>query len=369
MIEVAPKTGGNTWAPEAIYDPVTGEYIVFWASSMKNTETYGDYNGRPAGQYNVMYYATTRDFYNFSEPKVMIDESLPTIDTTFIEHNDMLYRFTKSEVNTKVYVEKAPTFYYDKDGIAANGLQYDAVPGTRDNKLGLIGNNGNNEGQTIFKDNNKDKWYLFLDSWPYHVRYTTDLDSSTQYMNNVLSSDKYALPPGPRHGTVIPISHAEYDALQEKYAWKGPAPSTDPVVHYSFDANTVNGTTVNDISGNGHHATLVGGATINEEDRIGKTGGALELNGSTGYVKSPDNLIQSLNLEKATFSTWVQMDRNQANQRIFDFASDTGRQVNRNTMYLSTQGDTGSLEFAVVTPLQRNLAMTARDWDQNINMR
>ncbi|WP_339300401.1 immunoglobulin-like domain-containing protein [Paenibacillus sp. FSL R5-0623] len=350
MIEVAPKTGGNTWAPEAIYDPVTGEYIVFWASSMKNTETYGDYNGRPAGQYNVMYYATTRDFYNFSEPKVMIDESLPTIDTTFIEHNDMLYRFTKSEVNTKVYVEKAPTFYYDKDNIAANGLQYDAVPGTRDNKLGLIGNNGNNEGQTIFKDNNKDKWYLFLDSWPYHVRYTTDLDSSTQYMNNVLSSDQYALPPGPRHGTVIPISRAEYDALQEKYARKGPAPSTDPVVHYSFDANTVNGTMLNDISGNGHHATLVGGATINEEDRIGKTGGALELNGSTGYVKLPDDLIQSLNLEKATFSTWVQMDRNQANQRIFDFASDTGRQVNRNTMYLSTQGDTGSLEFAVVTP-------------------
>ncbi|WKL00979.1 S-layer homology domain-containing protein [Paenibacillus amylolyticus] len=350
MIEVAPKTGGNTWAPEAIYDPVTGEYIVFWASSMKNTETYGDYNGRPEGQYNVMYYATTRDFYNFSEPKVMIDESLPTIDTTFIEHNDMLYRFTKSEVNTKVYVEKAPTFYYDKDGIAANGLQYDAVPGTRDNKLGLIGNNGNNEGQTIFKDNNKDKWYLFLDSWPYHVRYTTDLDSSTQYMNNVLSSDQYALPPGPRHGTVIPISRAEYDALQEKYAWKGPAPATDPVVHYSFDANTVNGTTLNDISGNGHHATLAGGATINEEDRIGKTGGALELNGSTGYVKLPDNLIQSLNLEKATFSTWVQMDRNQANQRIFDFASETGRQVNRNTMYLSTQGDTGSLEFAVVTP-------------------
>ncbi|MBT2284582.1 S-layer homology domain-containing protein [Paenibacillus polymyxa] len=350
MVKVAPKTGGNTWAPEAIYDPVTGEYIVFWASSMKNTETYGDYNGRPEGQYNVMYYATTRDFYTFSEPKVMIDESLPTIDTTFIEHNHMLYRFTKSEVNTKVYVEKAPTFYYDKDGIAANGLQYDAVPGTRDNKLGLIGKNGNNEGQTIFKDIHKDKWYLFLDSWPYHVRYTTDLDSSTQYMNNVLSSDQYALPPGPRHGTVIPISRAEYDALQEKYAWKGPAPSTDPVVHYSFDANTVNGTTVNDISGNGHHATLVGGATINEEDRIGKTGGALELNGSTGYVKLPDHLIQSLNLEKATFSTWVQMDKNQANQRIFDFASDTGRQVNRNTMYLSTQGDTGSLEFAVVTP-------------------
>ena len=202
-----------------------------------------------------------------------------------------------------------------------------------------------------------------------YVRYTTDLDSSTQYMNNVLSSDKYALPPGPRHGTVIPISRAEYNALQEKYAWKGPAPSTDPVVHYSFDANTVNGTTLNDISGNGHHATLVGGATINEEDRISKTGGALELNGSTAYCKLPDNLIQSLNLEKATFSTWVQMDRNQADQRIFDFASDTGRQVNRNTMYLSTQGDTGSLEFAVVTPFTEKFSNDSTRLDQNINMR
>ena len=64
----------------------------------------------------------------------------------------------------------------------------------------------------------------------------------------------------------------------------------------------------------------------------------------------------------------VQMDQNQANQRIFDFASETGRQVNRNTMYLSTQGDTGSLEFAVVTPLQKNLAMTARESEQIINM-
>jgi len=350
MIEVAPKNGGNTWAPEAIYDEATGEYIVFWASSMKNSDTYGDYNGRPNGQYNVMYYATTRDFYHFSEPKVMIDESLPTIDTTFIEHNETLYRFTKSEVNFKVYVEKANNFYYDKDGIEANGFQFEAIPGTRDGKNGLIGHSGNNEGQTIFKDLDEDKWYLFLDSWPYHVRYTTDLENASQYINNLLPSSQYALPPGPRHGTVIPITRAEYDALQQKYAVPGPVESEQPVVHYSFDPDTVAGTTITDVSGNGYDAALVGGAAINSDDIIGENGGALELDGSTGYVKLPDHLIQSLNLEKATFATWVKLDKNQQNQRIFDFASETGRQVNRNTMYLSTQGDTGNLEFAIVTP-------------------
>ena len=29
MVKVAPKTGGNTWAPEAIYDPATGGISYF----------------------------------------------------------------------------------------------------------------------------------------------------------------------------------------------------------------------------------------------------------------------------------------------------------------------------------------------------
>ncbi|WP_181438758.1 S-layer homology domain-containing protein [Paenibacillus sambharensis] len=260
------------------------------------------------------------------------------------------YRLTKSEVNYKVYVEKADNIFYDKDGIEANGFQFDQVAGTRNGMQGLIGHAGNNEGQTIFKDLQEDKWYLFLDSWPYHVRYTTDLEDGPQLVNNLLDSSEYALPPGPRHGTVIPITRAEYDALQAKYGYAGPEEAADPVVHYTFDPDSVNGTTVADASGNGHDARLVGGALINDQDRIGEAGGAVELDGTSGYVELPENLIHDLNLEKATISAWVKMDEDRPNQRIFDFASDTGRTVNRNTMYVSTKGDSGGLEFAVVTP-------------------
>ncbi|MCF6411536.1 LamG-like jellyroll fold domain-containing protein [Pseudalkalibacillus salsuginis] len=343
MVEVAPENGGNTWAPEAFYNEETGEYVVFWASSIPNEETYGDYpNGRPNGQYNVMYYATTRDFYEFSEPKVMIDDSFPTIDTSFIQDGETLYRFTKSEVNYKVYYEKATNIFDDLDGIEENGFQFEPVEGTKNGNLGLIGHGGNNEGQTVFKDIHEDKWYLFLDSWPYHVRWTTDLSDGEQLVNNVLPESEYALPPGPRHGTVIPITNEEYDALQEKYGLDTPVPVEDPVVRYTFDGDDVDGTTVKDVSGNGHDAQLVGGAVIDTD--------AVNLDGSTGYVEMPENLIQDLNLENMTMSTWVQIENDQADQRIFDFSSETGRITNRNTMYLSTKGDTGNLEFAIVTP-------------------
>ncbi len=357
MVEVAPKTAGNTWAPEAIYNEKTGEYVVFWASSMKNEETWGDYpNGRPAGQYNVMYYATTRDFHTFSEPKVFMDESFPTIDTSFVEKDGTFYRFTKSEVNYKVYYEKTTDIFYDKDGIEENGFQYDVIPGTKDGNKGLIGHQGNNEGQTIFKDIHKDKWYMFLDSWPYHVRWSTNLEDGSQFVNNLLPETEYALPPGPRHGTVIPITREEYNALQEKYGMPAPEQSEKPVVHYTFNQEDVKGKTIKDVSNNGFDAKLAGGAKIDSDDTVGQSTGAVELDGSTGYVELPKNLIKDLNLEAMTVSTWVKVEGDQANQRIFDFSSNTGRIANRNTMYLSTQGDSGNLEFAIVTPFTEKFA-------------
>ncbi|MBB3112897.1 hypothetical protein FHS18_004999 [Paenibacillus phyllosphaerae] len=352
MVEVAPKAGGNTWAPEAFYDEKSGQYVVFWASSMKVADTYGKYaSGSPSGQYNVMYYATTRDFYTFSEPKVYLDEAFPTIDTTMIENEGTLYRFTKSEVNYKLYYEKAASVFQDKDGIAANGYQFEPIASTKSGNQGLIGHAGNNEGPTVFKDLSEDKWYMFLDSWPYHVRVSTNLEDGTQFANNLLTESSYALPPGPRHGTVIPITSSEYDALQAEYAPAGPAPSEQPVVHYTFNPSDVtDGGTVKDVSGNGHDAQLVGASSIATDDKIGENGGALKLDGSTGYLNLPANLIQNLNLDKMTMATWVKMDANLANQRIFDFSSPTGRTANRNSMYLSTNGDTGNLEFAIVTP-------------------
>jgi hypothetical protein len=67
------------------------------------------------------------------------------------------------------------------------------------------------EGPTVFKSNTEKKWYLFIDEYGergYVPFETTDLDSGRWTM-----STGYELPAGPRHGTVMPVTRAEYQRL------------------------------------------------------------------------------------------------------------------------------------------------------------
>ena len=67
----------------------------------------------------------------------------------------------------------------------------------------------------MFKSNTEDKWYLFVDETPkrgYLPFETTDLAGGKWKM-----STDYALPASPRHGTVLPVTQAEYDALLRAY--------------------------------------------------------------------------------------------------------------------------------------------------------
>ena len=48
---------GCAWAPEAMYDANTGNYVVYWATASDESNVNGDRMN--------MYYATTRDFRTF----------------------------------------------------------------------------------------------------------------------------------------------------------------------------------------------------------------------------------------------------------------------------------------------------------------
>jgi len=65
LVKVSPDTAGNTWAPEAFYDEGLGAYVVFWASKLYDATD----PGHTGSTYNRVMYATTRDFWTFSEPK------------------------------------------------------------------------------------------------------------------------------------------------------------------------------------------------------------------------------------------------------------------------------------------------------------
>ena len=96
---------------------------------------------------------------------------------------------------------------------------------------------------------------------------------------------------------------------------EAPEEQSVPVVHYDFD--TVDGTVVKDISGNGHDAAFVGGMSVQDD---GALGSSAYFNGTDGYVQMPDDVIYGLH--NMTISTWVKPDSLGNWARIFDFGSE-----------------------------------------------
>ncbi|AZQ33131.1 hydrolase [Streptomyces cyaneochromogenes] len=203
LVKVSPDSAGNTWAPEAFYDARRGEYVVFWASKLYDNEAHsGD-------TYNRMMYATTRDFYTFSEPKVWIDRGYSVIDSTVIEHDGTYFRLSKDERNNTSSTPNSK-FIFEEKSDSLLDLSWDAVAEG-------IGKGAMNaaEGPLVFKSNTEDKWYAFLDEFGgrgYIPFETTDLASGTW-----TPSTGYDLPAKPRHGTVLPVTQAEYDRLLRAY--------------------------------------------------------------------------------------------------------------------------------------------------------
>lgn len=202
LVEVSASIdAGCTWAPEAAYDPLTGEYIVYWSSKVK-----GDNYAKQR-----VYYTRTRDFCTFSEPQVWIDKDQSSIDTTVIAHNNAYYRLTKNEggetnslgAKTKtLFLEKSDTLLGEYTHIASDSLNANQYV----------------EGPAIYKlnadDSASDKWILLADDFGgigYYPLEISDLDSGT--FTKLESGFK--MPSDARHGTPIAISAEEYDRLMK----------------------------------------------------------------------------------------------------------------------------------------------------------
>ncbi|MDQ4051594.1 MAG: Ig-like domain-containing protein [Actinomycetota bacterium] len=225
-VKVSSDFAGNTWAPEAFYDDAAGEYVVYWASALYPTT---DTAGRDIGtSYQRMMYATTRDFVTFSEPKPWIDVRRGTgrgmIDATVVKDGDRFFRVVKDEASMTPRQEWSTDLRATVTGSLPTTT---STPGWQlvKEKVGVGqpnpwgGSFTNGEGPTIFRDNeNPDRWYMFIDQPSYHggqgyLAFRTDDIGS----GNWTSVPGAELPSSPRHGTVIPVTQAELDAMRSAY--------------------------------------------------------------------------------------------------------------------------------------------------------
>lgn len=243
-VKVSSDFAGNTWAPEAFYDDATEQYVVYWASNLYDTENADD---RTDVTYNRMMYATTQDFISFSTPEVWIDvdqgKGKGVIDVSVAKEGDTYYRFYKNESNMTLLEEKSNVFLDKYEGTTMPGTHDDPNKWsliTKEIASGLPNGVGDNkfhqgEGPTVFKSNDGDingnEWYLMIDQPGYHggpnhyVPFATKkslADTKKEDWHSEAAKLSQNLPQNadggkPRHGTIIPVTRAEYQAILEAY--------------------------------------------------------------------------------------------------------------------------------------------------------
>ncbi|GIF18422.1 DUF1680 family protein [Actinoplanes tereljensis] len=104
------------------------------------------------------------------------------------------------------------------------------------------------------------------------------------------------------------------------------------VAHYPFDGS------VADASGNGRTATLVGGAAYVS----GRSGQALDLNGSTAYASMPGGLLAGAT--NFSVALWARIDTVTTWSRLFDLGTGTGAYL-----FLTPRSSAGTARFAITT--------------------
>lgn len=241
-VKVSSDYAGNTWAPEAYWDADRGLYVVYWASNLYDT---ADPSDRSALTYNRMMYATTPDFVTFSQPEVWVDvdrrgqAGAGTIDVSVADLDGVYYRFIKDEGNMTLRQEKSTDLLATvTDSLPeANGpadqwtlVKSEVAAGQPNGVEGGTFRQG--EGPNIFQGNAGDvngyKWYLFIDQPDYHggpnhyVPFAsndlTDGESWVSVANKLRDNLPQNADGGkPRHGTVIPVTRAEYQKVLEEY--------------------------------------------------------------------------------------------------------------------------------------------------------
>lgn len=270
LVKVARDDAGCTWAPEFLFDEKTGEYVMFWASRI----------GADNYKKQRIYIAKTRDFYSFTEPKVYIDRTSDVIDATMLKHQGMYYRFSKDEVNKNILIDKCDQL-----------LNKEFVPVASNS----VGSQKGVEGPAVFKFNGQNKWCLLLDNYGgggYYPMVTTDITSG---VFTKLGASEYKLPSGPRHGTVMQITQAEYNAVMAKWGGSAPVeePKAAPVLQYKFD-ETKSGNSIADTSGNNRNGALNGNAAYVKDSE--KNSQVLYLDGTTGtFAAFPQGFFDSRN--------------------------------------------------------------------------
>jgi beta-xylosidase len=214
---------GCAWAPEAIHDEESGDYIVYWTTIS------------PAGGVDKprIYYSRTRDFVTFTPAQLYIDRpgKQGLIDTQVVREDNPKspYRYYRASGDGEITIEGSNRILGD----------WKTLGNLR--QVGLSGKDV--EGPILFRDEQRGQWGLWVDQYATGKGYlslsTADLSQPATFRR----ADPAGVSFGAslkRHGSILNITEEEYRRVLAKWpvAKAGQAIAArfnaDPSPHY-FD--------------------------------------------------------------------------------------------------------------------------------------
>ncbi len=197
----------RVWAPQTIYDPAVGKYMVYFAMRLGSSD------------FDKIYYAYANSSFTALEsaPKVLFNNNgLSTIDSDIVFANGQYHLFFKTEGNGNG-IKKAVS-----NSLTSGYVLLDKYLQSTTNAV---------EGGCVFKMFNTNDWILMYDmytSGAYQFTRSTDLVNFSVVTTPAVSFDFT-----PRHGTIIPITPSELNALNVK--WNPSAVALEkPTVRFSI---------------------------------------------------------------------------------------------------------------------------------------
>ncbi|GAA5078070.1 hypothetical protein HNP84_009611 [Thermocatellispora tengchongensis] len=186
---------GCAWAPEAIYDPARKDYIVYWATIRPDKSR--------------IYYSRTRDFRTFSAAQVYIERpgTQGIIDTQILEIAGGVggYRYIRASADGQITIEGS-------NQILSGWTRLGDLSG-----LGLTG--AQVEGPFLKKFNDRNEWALWVDRYGgagYLPLTATNPAAPSEY--RIRSDSEFEMGASTkRHGSIIPITQAQLNALRAKW--------------------------------------------------------------------------------------------------------------------------------------------------------
>lgn len=230
---VSGPEAGMTWAPEASYDPTIDAYVVYWTSTLYTDAAHRRDDGN--GPQIVM--ATTRDFRTFTPARPWFKAAdVPglvrangMIDATVLKDGDFYYRFTKVTqasgcASPDIIAQRSPRL---RASGASGAWQMVARCIARTAGTPEV------EGPSAFVANPGDtsgfRYFLWVDHYGgvgYIPLATNSLDGAVAWTYPA----RFRLPASPRHGTVLPITARERDALAARWNRALLVTAVEPVV-------------------------------------------------------------------------------------------------------------------------------------------